>query len=132
LNVFDFTVSRHRDGPVAFLESFTRKLMADCYSGYQGIALRSDGQIQRAACVAHARRKVFESRDAYPLQTSVVLAKFQQLYDIEDPAMTLSPDQRLALREAQAVPIWSSLGEWLDAEAARGVLPKSKFAEALG
>ena len=89
LNVFDFTVSRHRDGPVAFLESFTGKLMADCYSGYQGIALRSDGQIQRAACTAHARRKVFESRDAYPLQTSVVLAKFQQLYDIEDRAKTV-------------------------------------------
>ena len=41
LNVFDFTVSRHRDGPDAFLETFTGKLMADCYSGYQGIELRS-------------------------------------------------------------------------------------------
>ena len=40
LNVFDFTVSRHRDGPDAFLETFTGKLMADCYSGYQGIELR--------------------------------------------------------------------------------------------
>ena len=37
LNVFDFTVSRHRDGPDAFLESFCGKLMADCYSGYQAI-----------------------------------------------------------------------------------------------
>jgi hypothetical protein len=32
LNVFDFTVSRHRDGPEAFLQSFRGKLMADCYS----------------------------------------------------------------------------------------------------
>jgi hypothetical protein len=132
LNVFDFTVSRYRDGPVAFLENFAGKVMADCYSGYQGIALRSDGQIQRAACVSHARRKVFECRDAYPLQTSVVLAKFQQLYDIEDRARTLSSDDRLALREAEARPIWNSLGEWLDGEAAAQVLPKSKFAEALG
>jgi transposase len=132
LNVFDFTVSRHRDGPVAFLETFTGKLMADCYSGYQGIALRSDGQIERAACAAHARRKVFECRDAYPLETSVVLAKFQQLYDIEDRAKTLSPDERLALRQAEAVPIWTSLGEWLDGDAAARALPKSRFAEALG
>jgi len=132
LNVFDFTVSRHRDGPVAFLETFIGKLMADCYSGYQGIALRSDGQIQRAACAAHARRKVFESRDAYPLETSVVLAKFQQLYDIEDRAKTFSADERLALRQAEAVPIWRSLGEWLEGGAAARVLPKSKFAEALG
>jgi transposase len=132
LNVFDFTVSRHRDGPVAFLESFTGKLMADCYAGFQGIALGSDGQIQRAACTAHARRKVFESRDAYPLETSVVLAKFQQLYDIEDRAKTLSPEERLALRQTEAVPIWASLGEWLDGESAARVLPKSRFAEALG
>ena len=35
LNVFDFTVSRHRDGPDAFLVDggFTGTLMADCYSG---------------------------------------------------------------------------------------------------
>jgi transposase len=132
LNVFDFTVSRHRDGPVAFLETFTGKLMADCYSGYQGIALRSDGQIQRAACATHARRKVFDAREGYPLESSIVLAKFQQLYDIEDRAKTFSPEERLALREAEARPIWTSLGEWLDSEAAARVLPKSRFAEALG
>lgn len=37
LNVFDFTVSRHRDGPDQFLidTQFTGTLLADCYSGYQ-------------------------------------------------------------------------------------------------
>jgi len=67
LSVFDFTVSRHRDGPDLFLKDFRGKLMADCYSGYQGIALRSDGQIRRAACATHARRKVFDAREGYPL-----------------------------------------------------------------
>lgn len=72
VNVFDFTVSRHRDGPDEFLvtSGFTGKLIADCYSGYQGIALRSDARIERAACNAHARRKVFESRENYPLLSS--------------------------------------------------------------
>jgi transposase len=132
LNVFDFTVSRHRDGPDAFLETFTGKLMADCYSGYQGIELRSGGLIQRGACATHARRKVFEARDAYPLESSLLLAKFQQLYDLEDRAKPFSADERLALRQAEAEPIWSSLRAWLDSEAAARVLPKSKFAEALG
>ncbi len=132
LNVFDFTVSRHRDGPDAFLEGFCGKLMADCYSGYQAIELRSSGQIQRGACVSHARRKVFESRDAYPIEASMVLAKFQQLYDIEDRAKTMSADERFALRRAEALPIWTSLGEWLDGESASSVLPKGKFGEALG
>jgi hypothetical protein len=132
LNVFDFTVSRHRDGPDAFLETFTGKLMADCYSGYQGIALRSGGLIQRGACTGHARRKVFEGREAYPLESSFVLAKFRQLYDLEDRAKTWSVAERLALRQEAAEPIWSSLRSWLDSEAAARVLPKSKFAEALG
>ncbi len=132
LNVFDFTVSRHRDGPDAFLENFAGKLMADCYSGYQAIELRSSGRIQRGACASHARRKVFDSRDGYPLHASLVLAKFQQLYDIEDQAKTFSADERLALRQSEATPIWTSLGEWLDGEAAALVLPKSRFGESLG
>ncbi len=68
VNVFDFTVSRHRDGPDEFLvaSQFSGKLIADCYSGYQGITLRSDARIERAACNAHARRKVFEARETYP------------------------------------------------------------------
>jgi len=132
LNVFDFTVSHHRDGPDAFLEDFSGKLMADCYSGYQAIDLRSNGRIQRGACVAHARRKVFQTRDVYPVEASVVLAKFQELYDLEDRAETMSPEERLALRQAEAVPVWTSLGEWLAGDAAARVLPKGKFGEALG
>lgn len=132
LNVFDFTVSRHRDGPDLMLADFCGTVMADCYSGYEGIALRSDGRIQRAACVAHARRKVFDAKEAYPLESSVVLAKFQQLYDIEDRARAVSVEQRLALRQSEAAPIWRSLGEWLDSQPAANVLPKSKFGQALG
>ena len=94
LNVFDFTVSRHRDGPEAFLENYRGKLLADCYSGYQGIELRSGGLIQRGACGTHARRKVFEAREAYPLESSLLLAKFQQLYDPEDRAKTFSVNSR--------------------------------------
>ena len=131
LNVFDFTVSRHRDGPDAFLRGFTGKLMADCYSGYQGIELRSSGLIERGACTAHARRKVFEAREAYPLESSLLLAKFQQLYDLEDRAKTFSADERLALRQAEAAPVWASIYAWLASDAAARILPKSKFAEAL-
>jgi len=132
LNVFDFTVSRHRDGPDLMLAVFTGTLLADCYSGYQGISLRSDGRIRRAACNAHARRKVFDARENYPLESSVVLAKFQQLYDIEDRARTLPIDERLALRQSEAAPVWRSLGEWMERKSATDVLPKSKLGEALG
>ena len=132
LTVFDFTVSRHRDGPDLMLADFSGTLLADCYSGFEGIALGSNGRIRRAACVAHARRKVFDAKETYPLESSLVLAKFQQLYDIEDRARAMSPEERLQLRQSEATPVWASLDEWLRGEAAGRVLPKSNFAQALG
>ena len=132
LSVFDFTVSRHRDGPDLMLANFRGTLVADCYSGYEGITLRSDGRIRRAACVTHARRKVFDAKEVYPLESSVVLAKFQQLYDIEDRAKAMSPEDRLRLRQSEAAKVWGSLDEWLKGEAAGRVLPKSKLGQAQG
>jgi len=134
LNVFDFTVSRHRDGPDEFLIAggFSGKLMADCYSGYQGIALRSEARIERAACHAHARRKVLAAWETYPLLSSQLLAMYQQLYDIEDRARGLTLAERQALRDAESRPVWNRIRELLDSEAASHVLPKDKFAEALG
>jgi len=132
LTVFDFTVSRHRDGPELMLADFSGTLVADCYSGYEGITLRSDGRIRRAACVTHARRKVFDAKEVYPLESSVVLAKFQQLYDIEDRARAMLPEDRLRLRQSAAAEVWGSLEEWLKGEAAGRVLPKSKLGQAQG
>jgi transposase len=134
INVFDFTVSRHRDGPDEFLVAggFTGKLLADCYSGYQGIALRSDARIVRAACNAHARRKIFDAREQYPLLSSRFLAMYQELYDIEEQAKFLSVVEREELRDREARPVWQRMRELLDSEAASRVLPKEKFAEALG
>ena len=132
LNVFDFTVSRHRDGPELFLQGFRGTLLGDCYSGNQGIALRSEGAIRRAACCAHARRKVNESVAVYPREASLLLGMFQHLYDIEDRGKTLSADERQLLREREAAPVWQAMREWLASDVAKEVLPKSKLGEALG
>ena len=133
INVFDFTVSRHRDGPDAFLVDggFTGKLMADCYAGYQGIALRSAARIERGACNAHARRKIFEARENHPLLASQLLAMYRELYDIETRAGEMTFADRQQLRDSQARPIWRRIGEWLGSEAVTRLLPKDKFAEAL-
>ena len=131
INVFDFTVSRHRDGPELFLDGFTGSLMADCYAGYGSVETKSDGRIIRAACVAHARRKVFEARDNSPVHASMLLSMFGQLYDIEDRAKTLTPEDRLALRHAESRPIWERMREYLASEAIANVMPKELFGQAL-
>ncbi len=47
--VFDFTVSRHRDGPDDVLGDFEGNLIGDCWSGFQKIDVRSDSRITFAA-----------------------------------------------------------------------------------
>lgn len=129
-NVFDFTVSRHRDGPDEFLEHFQGIMLADCYSGFQKIGVRSDERIVHAACWAHARRKILEGRSSHPTQAAVLLALAQQLYDIEDRAKVFSCDDRRALRQREAGPILDRIAAYVD-EQTPSVLPKSVFAEAL-
>ena len=132
LNVFDFTVSWHRDGPALMLADFAGIVLGDCYSGYEGIALASEGRIRRASCAAHARRKFIEAKNAYPLESAGVLAKFRQLYEIEDQGRAMSPEDRRALRQSAAAPVWAELGAWLEGPAARGALPKSLLGKAVG
>ena len=130
-NVFDFTISRHRDGPDEVLQGYSGSLMADCWSGFQKIDLRSDARIVRGACWSHARRKVFEARGNAPGQAPVLLAMIRELFDIEDRGKRLSADQRRALRERESRPVLDRIRAYLDSEGVARVLPKSSFGEAL-
>jgi hypothetical protein len=38
-DMFDFRVSRHRDGPEEFLAGYAGHVMADCYSGNMSVIL---------------------------------------------------------------------------------------------
>jgi transposase len=130
-NVFDFTVSRHRDGPQDFLKDFSGTLLGDCYSGFESLALARDSRIVRAACHAHARRYVYEAREHHPLEASRLLAWYRQLYDLEDQVRGRSAEEVLALRRERSAPIMERMRQWLDGEAARNALPKSRLGEAV-
>ena len=131
VNVFDFTVSRHRDGPQDFLKNYSGTLLGDCYAGFESIVLASDDRLVRTACHAHARRYVYEAREYHPLEASQLLAWYRQLYDVEDQARGKCPEEVLALRRKLSVPIMDQLRRWLDGDAARKVLPKSRLGEAV-
>ena len=133
LNVFDFTVSRHRDGPELFFADYEGTLLGDCWHGFEAISAASEGRIERAACNSHARRK-FEQSTSYPDDRKVWMRWYQQLYDIEDRGKSLSAEERLRLRQTEAVPIWAAMERWLAEVKQRTtnvILPKSDFAKAL-
>ena len=69
-SVYDFTMSRTRDGPAEFLKDFRGFLQADAYGGYDGIYLDSEGRIVEVACWAHARRKFYDARSNAPREAN--------------------------------------------------------------
>ncbi len=135
LNVFDFTVSRHRDGPELFFENFQGTILGDCWHGFGSIAASSDGDIVRAACNAHARRK-FENAQDYPADRKKWMDWFWALYDHESEAQEqgLSGEALVASRGEKQKPVWDLMRAELDSiddRTEQVVLPKSDLRKAL-
>jgi transposase len=126
---FDFTVSRHRDGPDDVLKNYHGNLIGDCWSGFQKIDIRSDSRITFAACWAHARRKIDECRSAFPLQVAKLESLIRMLYDVEDQIKEKSDEERLSRRQSLSKHVLGQIEQYLDSEAmsVKQVLPKSNL-----
>lgn len=129
-NIFDFRVSRHRDGPDDFFRHSRCTVQGDCFSGNLSVVLRSDERLTFAACWGHARRKVVEAT-TYVKEGELLLGMIQALYDIETRAKELPWQERQALRQRESTIVLNAMKCWLDTRPLTEVLPKSDFAEAL-
>jgi len=127
--VFDYTPSRERDGPAAFLEGYSGYLQADAYAGYDGIY--AGGQVIEIACWAHARRKFVDNVSVERGEPFTALAFIAQLYQIERDAKGMSSRERRRFRQKHARPVLRAFKKWLD-DKARTLLPKSELAKAVG
>jgi transposase len=127
-NVFDFTLSRSRDGPVKFLASYKQTLLADAYGGYDGVVVGND--ITRAGCWAHARRKFVDAEKTQPPIAAEAVGWIKRLYAVEERGKALAIEARLALRQTESIPILSALKDklyiWRDQ-----LLPKHPMAQAV-
>ena len=133
INIFDFTVSRHRDGPDLFLidNDYAGTLIGDCYGANTGIMMRSSGAIVHAACNAHARRKFEAALDNHERHAKFVLETYTALYDIEDQAKGLDDAGRLEVRRRCGKPVWDSLRSYVETQMT-DVSKKEKIGEARG
>ena len=129
-NIFDFRVSRHRDGPDDFFQNSRCKVQGDCFSGNRSVVLHSDERLEFVACWGHARRKVVEATTYQP-ECELLLGMIQALYDVETRAKEMTWQDRQALRLRESTIILDAIRQWLDSEPLGAVLPKSDFAEAL-
>jgi transposase len=127
--VYDYTPTRRRDGPAAFLDGYAGCLQADAFGGYDGIY--ASGDVIEAACWAHVRRKFNDARSSAPEPAHRMLAWLHQLYAIEREAKPKDDGERRVMRQKQAKPLLKEIGEWLQTQQARA-LPKSPIAAAVG
>ncbi len=124
--VYDYTPTRGRDGPDAFMKEFHGYLQADAYTGYDELFKDRERKIVEVACWAHVRRKHFEAQSSDPMRSTVMLAYIRLLYDVEREArdMKLGGEARKAWRQAKSVPILEDIKAYLQREQT-AVLPKS-------
>jgi len=130
--VYDYTPTRSRDGPEAFLKKFRGFLQADAYSGYDQLYTEPARGVVEVACWAHARRKFYEAQSSDVMRSTVMLAYIRLLYEVEREARLrkLSAADRGALRQAQSKPVLGDIHSYLEAQRPQ-VLPKSPEGQAI-
>ena len=129
-NIFDFRVSRHRDGPDEFLRDSHCLVQADCFSGNTSVIVHSEGRLEFVACWAHARRKVKQAQ-THRTDADTLEAMIHALYDIEARGKELSWEARQELRQRESTVVLRAIEKWLDSAPLAMILPKSDFAEAV-
>lgn len=132
--VYDFTLTRERDGPQKFLSGFQGYLQADAYSGYD--CIYAGNEVLEVACGIHARRYWHRARENDPVRANTALSFIARLTQIEKELRKAYPFENLqgkrdfaavaAGRQRLALPILQEFKAWLDEESeSKKILPKS-------
>jgi transposase len=129
---YRYSADRKGERPRGHLEGFSGYLHADAFAGYEAL-YRADGQqpprITHVACMAHARRKLFEVFESTksPIAEEA-LQRIQELYAIEADIKGKTADQRRAERQARSKPRLDALHAWAEAQRRRlsGKMPLGK------
>jgi transposase len=128
--VYVYRDSRSHEGPAEVLKNYRGYLQTDAYSAYETVIAKAAGRIIPVGCWAHTRWNFFDARLNQPREVHHVLGVIAQLYDIEDTIRLKSPDERLAARRAQSVPVLERLETYLR-DQQKTALPKSQYGQAI-
>ena len=112
---YQFSTNRKGQHPAAHLSGYTGTVHADGFTGFNG--LFGEGKADEQACMVHVRRKFFDEaeRTDAPIAKEAI-KRIAKLYAVEDEARGKSPEQRVALRQKKAKPVFDDLETWLQAQ----------------
>jgi len=128
-NIYDFSTSRGREGPIKFLGDYDQVLLADGYAGYNGVV--TGNALVRAGCWLHLKRKFIEAERSSPEIALSVVESVRALYAVEHAAKSMSPAEKLSLRQEKSAPIVSALRDRLDRWTLE-LIPKHPMQDAIG
>lgn len=126
---YQFSTDRKGEHPVNHLSGFSGTVHADGFAGFNG--LFGEDKADEQACMVHVRRKFvdeFERTGADIAKRSI--QQIAELYTVEKEAKGKSPEERVALRQEKAKPIFDELEAWLQAQLPK-ISGKTKLAEAI-
>ena len=127
-NIYDFSMSRNREGPINFLGDYNQVLLADGYAGYNGVV--TGNALVRSGCWLHLKRKFVEAERTAPEIALSVVESVRALYAVEHAAKEMTPSERLALRKEKSAPIVAALRDRLERWKLE-LLPKHPMADAV-
>jgi transposase len=129
--VFEWNISRSREGPRQFLKDFKGKLQTDGYGVYESLARERGGELILIGCMAHARRG-FHDALGEGRAAAWIVSQIGQLYAVEKALRErrAGPDLRAAVRAWQSRPVLVRLRRALET-IRRRVLPKSLLGQAI-
>lgn len=130
LRVYEFFTSRKHEGFEKLFQDYIGVFHSDKYGAYEKEA-KKDGKVW-CPCYAHIRRKYVEAEAGDPKFREEVLLDIQKLFEIEEKGKALAPEERVALRKKESEPIIDDLIRKNKERLAKGLLPKSKLAGAVG
>ena len=131
LIAYRFSASRSGQTPVDVLGGTTGTLVVDAYTGYNRVA-SVDGR-KRAGCLAHVRRKFFDSLATAPEEARRALALILAVYRVEHEARArgvVRTTEHLALRQSAGRAAMDRFRSFLDEEQPRHA-PKSPIGAAI-
>jgi len=126
---YQFSTDRKGEHPVNDLSGYTGTVHADGFAGFNG--LFGDDKAVEMACMVHVRRKFvdeFERTGAGAAKHAIT--QIAELYAVEKEARGKTPEERVALRQEKAKPIFDELETWLQAQLPK-LSGKTKLAEAI-
>ena len=126
-----YKFSKNREGrhPSEHLANYSGWIHADGYTGFNDLFAKE--AVHEMACMAHARRKfvdIFQSQQSQIAEEAI--KRIALLYKVEKAARGKPPEERVALRQSDAKPVFDELETWLDAQLNR-ISGKSELAKAI-